>query len=256
MIQEHKNVRDITGMRFGRLIVIKFSHTHKQKSYFFCQCDCLNNIVILGASLINGGTRSCGCYRKEKMTKHGMYKTKTFLTWKGMSARCNSNVPQAYKNYKGKGIKVCDRWLEFKNFYEDMGEKPEGLTIERINSNKNYEKSNCKWGTMGEQARNRDGNRYIEFNGKNQTIMDWANDLGVSWNCIKSRIDIYHWPVEKALTQPKCSRHRPPRIIEYNNRSMCLEEWAREIEISAHTIARRLYKMGWSIEKTLTTPTK
>jgi hypothetical protein len=117
--------------------------------------------------------------------KHGYTKdgkiSKTYLAWQYMKARCNNSKSQNYKYYGGRGITICDRWLNsFKNFLEDMGEKPKGLTLERIDNNGNYEPDNCKWATWIEQRNNTRSNRWISYNGETRTVAQWARFLGIN----------------------------------------------------------------------------
>jgi hypothetical protein len=146
------------GDRYGRLIIVS-EVNHPERRTFKCKCDCGNNKIIALTRLRSGITKSCGCYELEGKTKHkhapNGKATRTYVTWCNMKTRCNNpNVPY-YKNYGGRGIIVCERWNEFKNFLEDMGERPLGTTIDRINVNGNYEPFNCKWSTPKEQINNR-----------------------------------------------------------------------------------------------------
>lgn len=147
------------GDRFGRLIVREFAGQNKHsQSLWFCKCDCGNMKIIMGGGLRNGHTKSCGCLQrqrtKESRTTHGMSLTSEHAIWKSMFQRCTNPNNKAYKYYGGHGIKICKSWRSFSNFFEDMGEKPKGLTLERINNNGNYELSNCKWATRTEQMHN------------------------------------------------------------------------------------------------------
>jgi len=120
-----------------------------------CVCDCGEETVVLGSKLKNGETRSCGCLRVTAAKKHGMHKTRTYRIWNAMRQRCGNPKASAYKRYGAKGISVCDRWLySFENFLADMGECPDGKSIDRINSLLGYEKSNCRWATQVEQMSN------------------------------------------------------------------------------------------------------
>jgi hypothetical protein len=152
---------DLTGQRFGKLIVTGFSHRNKDgKSCYICVCDCGGAKVICGGSLVSGLTRSCGCLRiggPGSLPKHGMSFTPEYKAWCNMKNRCLNPKLPIYKYYGGRGIKVCDRWMNsFENFLADMGKKPSlELTIDRVDNNGNYEPGNCRWATMKEQSFNK-----------------------------------------------------------------------------------------------------
>lgn len=118
-----------------------------------------------------------------------------------MIQRCYDNNSLAFKNYGGRNITVCERWLVFENFLSDMGDRPEGMSIERIDNDKGYSPDNCKWATRKEQASNRRSNRVYEHNGKTLTLMQWAELTGIPYFTIRNRIDLLGWDIEKAVTQ-------------------------------------------------------
>jgi len=161
---------ELTGKRFGRWIVVKRVENNKwNKSQWLCKCDCGNVKIIIARVLVLNKSQSCGCLQKEitykRSLKHGYAKrgnqTKTYITWAHMLQRCHNPKAKHYKYYGNRGIKVCDKWRSFKNFLKDMGERPKGLTIERVDNDGNYEPDNCVWATRREQRRN---NRYAKLN--------------------------------------------------------------------------------------------
>lgn len=156
--------RDLTGQRFGRLTVLRFSHTHNKNARWMCICDCGKNAVIIGNNLTRGHTISCGCQRDESITRaqHGHARSHrgeklsaTYHSWARMKQRCLNSRSDRFKFYGGRGIRVCERWFLFENFLADMGERPPGLTLDRIENDKSYEPGNCRWATPKEQANNR-----------------------------------------------------------------------------------------------------
>jgi len=170
-----------------------------------CQCDCKKKVIVLGYSLKNGNTKSCGCLNLETKTKHGQAqngkRTGIYMSWVNMIQRCTNPNSTHYEDYGGRGIKVCKRWMKPENFIKDMIDnwKP-GLTIERKNKNGNYCKKNCKWATRKEQARNTHRNHLITCFGKAQCIAAWSEETGISWYVIRWRIT-HGWLPEKALTE-------------------------------------------------------
>lgn len=152
----------LDGQRFGRLSVIErcpSSGGAGQQLKWLCQCDCGNMTTVLSYLLRMGSTRSCGCLVLEhaktmSKTKHGQWQSRTYHTWEGMKQRCLNPNATRYPTYGGVGIIVCESWLFFENFYADMGDRPEGKTLDRINPFGNYEPTNCRWATPKEQSNN------------------------------------------------------------------------------------------------------
>ncbi len=200
-------IKDITGQRFGRLIAIKVVAQNKHHNYkWLCQCDCWNETIVASGHLKDNGTKSCGCYCRERISEtfktHGMSKTRFYYVWLGMKARCYHKNSLSYKNYGGRGIKVCKRWMKFENFRDDMLESyKKGLWIERIDNDGNYCPENCCWETIQNQTRNR--RNCIKFNG--ETMADAEKRLGLGSWTIGARIKM-GWSKEKAFNTPKNGR--------------------------------------------------
>ena len=147
--------KDITGLKFGRLTAIEPTDKRQSGNIIWkCQCDCGNEKFIRTGDLYSNATKSCGCLNRERITTHGMYKSSIYTAWDNMIQRCENIKCPTYKYYGGRGIKICERWHKFENFYEDMGDKPPGLSIDRIDNEGNYEPNNCQWSTPYEQQIN------------------------------------------------------------------------------------------------------
>lgn len=202
-------MENLSGKRFGRLMVIHFSHKDKHGNiYWLCKCDCGSVIPVRAGNLKSGHTISCGCYARESAArrefKHGYCshtkRTPTYQSWTNMRQRCNNPNAPGYEYYGGRGIRVCERWNKsFEEFLLDMGDRPVGATIDRIDPNGDYEPSNCRWSTNDEQANNKRSNHCLSFNGKNQTVSQWAKEKGILPNTLLFRIR-RGWPIEKALS--------------------------------------------------------
>ena len=205
--------------RFGKLVAIEPRGSNKNKQILWlCLCDCGNEVIVEGRALKAGQTKSCGCLALEQAKKMGLNnkthghskngkKSKVYMAWEAMIQRCTNHKHKYYNIYGGRGITVCDRWLKFENFLEDMGECPPGLTLERRNNNKGYSPSNCYWATWKQQQRNRRNNRPITHNGKTQLLIEWAEETGIDRKTITARLK-RGWSTERALKTPvrKCKR--------------------------------------------------
>lgn len=143
-------------LKFERITIQSLAFKRKGHSYYNCVCNCGTTKVIAYANLQNGDIKSCGCYRKDLLKTKTLIKHPLYRTWDGMMQRCTNPKTQGYKNYGGRGIKVCERWMKSKNFIEDMYPTwQKGLTLDRIDNDGNYELDNCRWATRLEQASNK-----------------------------------------------------------------------------------------------------
>jgi len=206
---------NLVGQRFGRWTVIEFAFRKNQYIYLKCKCDCGNIRNVLIYSLLNKRSKSCGCWKiEERLSRfdHGMCrkingknnKNRFYVIYCNIRSRCNG-----HKDYKGRDIKICDKWLDFKNFRDDMyksylkhveefGEK--NTTIDRMDNDGNYYKKNCRWATQKEQQNNKRNNYSITYKGQTRNIAQWAKELNFHFNILHNRI-IRGWTIERALTQ-------------------------------------------------------
>lgn len=193
------------GRRYGRWTVIAFDSYVRNVMIWVCRCDCGNIRSVPNSNLQSGSSQSCGCLSRElsskRLTRHGKSRSRVYRIWGGMVGRCTNPNDPAWKHYGGRGIEVCDRWLTFSNFIEDMGDPPDGLTIERIDNDKGYSPDNCHWATMLEQQNNRRNNVVLEVNGRQQTISQWAREKHLSRQLIQYRLAA-GWAIDDAVNQP------------------------------------------------------
>lgn len=203
---------DLTGQKFGRLTVIARAENHIQtngqrKTQWLCQCECGKKIIIKASDLKSGHTRSCGCLRIEKITKHGLIGTRIYIIWHNIKQRCYNPKDSNYKNYGSRGIIMCDEWLkDFKSFYDwakahgyDENTKRGECTIDRIDVNGNYEPSNCRFVNMKVQQCNKTNNHLIIYNGETHNISKWSEILNIKFGTLLARLN-RGWSVEKTLT--------------------------------------------------------
>jgi hypothetical protein len=196
---------DRIGERHGRLTVVERAPNKSASdtnARWKCVCECGRETVQYGQDLKKGKVVSCGCWNDEKRFKHGLANTPVHRIWIAMNSRCTNPNLKEYPNYGGRGIKVCERWKSFENFIADMGVRPDGYSIDRINNDGDYEPSNCRWATTKQQLNNRRNSRILELNGERKTVAEWADHLGVKYDLIRNRVDRYGWSIERALTTP------------------------------------------------------
>ena len=199
---------NLKGQKFNRLTVLERFGRKGEKVMWKCRCDCGNITYVATCNLRCGKIQSCGCQKLEKLiqrsTKHNQRHTRLYEIWKSMKNRCfNPNFKQ-YKDYGGRGITVCDEWKnDFMPFYNWAMQNGYGksLSIDRIDNNGNYEPSNCRWVDKITQANNTRNNRYITFNNKTLTLAQWSKEIGLSYSCLKARLN-KGWSIEKSLTTP------------------------------------------------------
>ena len=214
---------DLTGQRFGRLVVIvrepnKTLSSGKKKTMWKCACDCGQEAVVRAECLKSGYTKSCGCLSNEMfhkmITKHGHCKERLYSIWQAIRQRCLNPNDAEYKSYGGRGISVCDEWSDYLAFRSwayssgyDENAPYRACTIDRIDNDGNYEPSNCRWVNMDAQMRNKSNHRNITYKGVTKPLVVWAEDLGLSASLLDNRIR-RGWSIEETLTIPKLPNNK------------------------------------------------
>jgi len=206
------------GDRYGRLLLVRFIRKELKRCpnsivwiyFWLCLCDCGRKVEVNVRKVIYGDARSCGCLRSElsrkRLLTHGAksggFCTPEYYSWVAMRTRCCNPKSKSFSRYGGRGISVCKKWSEsFPRFLRDMGPRPQGTTLGRLKSDRNYSPKNCRWETHVEQASNRSNNRLLFFRGKASTISEWSRETGLGKGTILSRID-NGWSVRKSLSTP------------------------------------------------------
>ena len=223
-IPTRSNFQNYMGHRFGRWLVVGYlGKIHRQM--WLCRCDCGNEKGVRIDGLLNGRSKSCGCFSAERRKfcarTHGKTLHPAWRVWRGMLRRCLKAGSQAYANYGGRGISVCQRWKDsFEDFCVDMGEVPKGGSLDRINNAGNYEPGNCKWSTRSEQCRNRRSNNMITIDGVTRCLVEWAAISGVARDTITFRLKS-GWSADKLLgpvrsLRPSTSQRLAQRIPEHH----------------------------------------
>lgn len=203
--------KDLSGRTFGRLKVLRHAEdyvTPKGAKYprCVCACECGTKKEIIVYQLVSGKVVSCGCYGKAvRLTaalKHGRSRSRIYKIWQAIHQRCrNPNIPR-YKHYGKRGINVCERWNQFENFFEDMGETySDDLTIDRIDNDGNYCKENCRWSNYEQQANNTSRTIYLEFENKRKALSVWCRERHMNYAAVLWRIK-NGWSATDALTTP------------------------------------------------------
>lgn len=199
--------QDLTGNKYNHLTVLKRAPNQGKNTMWECRCDCGNITTVSAPHLKSGHTKSCGCLHKETMRNmmqtHGLTHHPLYRVYRGIVDRTTLETCQCYKDYGGRGIKMCQEWADdFEAFYQwAMSHGYEkGLTIDRIDTNGDYCPENCRWVTHKVQQNNRRNNRLLEHNGEVHTMSEWSDILEINYHTLAQRLNVYHWSVEKALS--------------------------------------------------------
>lgn len=194
------NIKDEIGNVYGKLIVVEFLGTRNQAARWLCRCECGKCVDVRGAMLHYGSHKSCGCAR---YTANGLYHSAEHRSWTGMIQRCTNVRRPRYRDYGGRGIKVCQRWRDsFLSFYEDMGPKPSPKhSLDRIDNDGNYEPGNCRWATNRQQTQNSRRARNLTYQGETLCISEWARRYGLDPDTLAARLK-RGWSTERAIATP------------------------------------------------------
>lgn len=213
---------DLTGRVFGRLTVIeRLDYSSKDRRWNWrCLCSCGKEKIASSKMLMGGQLKSCRCLLYEGKPKHGMTKSGTYRSWIAMKKRCEPQSKDAHIYFK-KGIFVCERWLHsFETFLSDMGERPDGTSLDRVDNSKGYYPDNCRWASPSVQSRNRDDNIWVDFNGEKRTLIDLCEIHKKNIVTVKGRIK-RGWALEDALRKPVETKNHPKASLS-KNRSVSL----------------------------------
>lgn len=191
-------IKNIADQRFGHLTAVRF--VGGVGGEWECVCVCGQRTFVRGRRLRSGHTTSCGCRDGHGHAGRGG-ESPTYNTWQGMLFRCENPAHRAFSRYGGRGIIVCRRWHDFKNFLADMGERPDGRTLDRINNDGNYEPGNCRWATPAEQAANKSNVRRVEWRGRWGTLAEHARYARLRYSTVRLRIS-RGWTLDESLTIP------------------------------------------------------
>jgi len=200
---------DLAGNKYGKLTPVKIAYKYRDKFndmriFWECKCDCGNTCVVNSRAITSGKTKSCGCLRKGVNKKHGYYGTRLYRIYQGMKSRCKYSCCQDYKYYGGRGITYCAEWDKFENFLEWAlnNDYKDGLSLERIDVNGNYEPDNCCWVTPQEQRYNLTTSLKFTINNETKCLSEWCRIYKVPYARVHKRITCYGWDIVSALTTP------------------------------------------------------
>ena len=194
--------QDLAGSQFSRLTVLPIREKRKGRPYWRCRCECGELIWARSDQLKSGNTQSCGCLNRDIRTTHNMWQTPEYKCWQQIKQRCHNPKHRFYPDYGARGIYVCDRWRKsFENFIADLGRRPKGTWLDRIDNDGPYIPENCAWRTPKQQGRNRRNNRLLTYQGRILPLSQWAEELGLSLHALRNRVR-NGWSDERTLSTP------------------------------------------------------
>jgi hypothetical protein len=253
-----RKLSTVIGKTYGRLTVIGLGRRSGNNRFMKCVCRCGKRCQVLSFSISQGATTSCGCYKREMASKraliHGECRSMStrspeWMIWNSLRQRINNPRYKKACDYSQRGLKMAKRWDKYENFISDVGRRPnKRMSLGRINNDRGYFLSNCRWETSKQQMRNQRRTEWITFRGETLSRPDWADRLGISSTTLKKRL-VTH-PKRIALTVSRL-RIKPIRI-RFNGVTRSLVEWAKKIGVSKTAFHKRL--RNWSKKDALTTP--
>ena len=201
-------MKDLVGLKFNRWTVVSEAEKRGKHRYLTCKCDCGTVREVAYGPLTSRHSKSCGCWKTDERCSrvtHGHHrrgaKSPEYTVWDSMWQRCTNQNHKNFHHYGGRGIKVCDRWKSFEAFFEDMGERPPLMTLDRIENSQGYSPSNCRWASQSQQLLNTRRTKFIEYGGRTQAMKTWATEIGINYSTLSERIR-KGWSVERAFTTP------------------------------------------------------
>lgn len=251
------------GERFGNLIVVdvKEASVKGSRTKFICECDCGMSLEAIPRLVVSGRVVSCGCSKiskaqalGKKNRTHGMTRTSEYGSWVAMKARCYDETRECYKNYGGRGIRVCDRWLNsFELFFKDIGPKPgPEYTVDRMDNDGDYEPDNCRWATRQEQSNNRRNSKLIQYRGSLRSLSEIARLHNLSPKTLARRVagqKLDEHVLDNNVAPTAGTDHPNADVLyEMNGCSKNLFAWCRELNLNYRTIHYRIFKKGMAFK--------
>lgn len=238
-------VINLGGQKVNKLRVLHRVENVGNQPAWLCKCECGVEKRFLGMHLRAGTTHDCGCgtlkRRSDAIKRHGRAGTPEHRTWCGLIHRCACETSPSWKNYGGRGITVCNRWLKFENFFEDMGLRPEGMTLDRKDNSKGYGPDNCRWATVKEQQNNRRSNVYLTLEGEVKTLKQWATHFRVKYAVVKARRANGVTGTDLFAASP---RKVYGRTIEFNGEAKTLTQWSKTYNVTYQEMWKRINLWG------------
>lgn len=247
---------DLTNQRFGRLVALNVAFKSKRHYLVWnCRCDCGKDHLVVAGNLKSGQVRSCGCLQKDTVramrTTHGdSQKGTAYRVWQKMKERCKNPKAKGYADYGGRGIRVCDEWAApdgYAAFIAHIGPRPSlGHTLERKQSDGNYEPGNVEWVPRADQNRNKRNTRNVTFNGETKTETEWAKEFGIKPGMLWHRLHVMNMPFHEAVVAPS---QKPRRKVEYQGKQVTIKQLAMLTGVSYERLRARIIRDGQSVEQ-------